>query len=147
MMSASKDKGITLVELLLSIAIVSILAATTAPLGARFVQENSTRNARDIIVSYYHTARIYSLSARGGNSWGVKSQAQEIVLFSGDDYASRNSAWDQVYQLPSNLNITNQEMLFEKFTGTASPGTIELTNNGNIVHRVIIDEHGNITTE
>jgi Tfp pilus assembly protein FimT len=140
-----KSAGITLVEILLTIGIISILSAGTMPLGISFLQRNHLRNTKDVLISYLNTARIFSIGAKNGSVWGVNVSEDEITLFSGTGYATRDPEFDTKYNIPQDVNVTLEEVIFSKYIGETSETSFLLEGATNESHTVSTNTKGDIT--
>lgn len=92
-------KGFTLVELLLVIAIVAFVGATSIPVGSAFLVRNQLKNKTNEIVSSMRTAQLESISGKEDSQWGVSIDASEIILFKGSSYIARDSDFDQIFSI------------------------------------------------
>lgn len=140
-----KSAGITLVEILLTIGIISILSAGTIPLGIGFLQRNHLRNTRDVLISYLNTARIFSIGAKNSNVWGVNVSENEITLFSGASYAARDPEFDTKFNIPKDVNVSLEEVSFSKYIGETSATSFLLEGAANESQTVSTNTKGDIT--
>lgn len=123
------SKGVTIIELLLVIAIISTLGVFSASFYARFLTQNEVENTADQLVGSLRKAQIYSMMGRQNGSWGVKytESPKKITL-----YLSGNSAFDGDFSVNSNVNLSGfTDILFAKVTGLPSPsGPTTITISG-----------------
>lgn len=132
-------------ELLLAVALIGILSAITFPLGATFNQKNQVRNTRDALMGYLNTARAFAQSGREGNDWGVQVTSGEIVLYSGETYATRNLALDQVFTIPNGISVTATNVTFTKNSGDANSANFTILSSAEgTQYSISVDENGNI---
>lgn len=124
-------KGFTLIELLLVISIIGILSAMYASVGQTFLVRNYTQNATNDLVSKLRIAQINTLASKRDSRWGVRINGTSMILFAGTTYATRTATYDEITVVPSTVTITpnSGEVVFNKFTGTATPITFTITNN------------------
>ena len=95
------QKGFTLVELLLVIALILIVAVPSLMFGGNFMGSMYTDDA-----------------AQENSPWGVKLEQGEFLVFAGDSYASRDSQFDTGYAINRNVNIANfDEVVFSSPSG------------------------------
>ncbi len=81
----------------------------------------------------------------GDSDWGVYIGADSIVLFKGDDYATRDSDYDEIYAKTSNVSVSGiSEEVFEKFTGdpSATGDIILSTSNPTRTSTITINSKG-----
>ncbi|MBI4252911.1 type II secretion system protein [Candidatus Uhrbacteria bacterium] len=140
-------KGFTIIELLLSVALVGALAIFSFPVYQSFQSRSDGENAAVIVAQTMRRAQALSHAMDGDMSWGVKIQGGSIVLFKGETYASRDTTTDEVFDMPSDITPSGaNEIVFEKFSGLPqSTGTVTLTSNTNETRNITINAQGTIT--
>lgn len=124
-----KLKGVTLIELLLVVVIVSTITILSAPFYSRFLTQNAVGNTVDQLVASLRKAQIYSMMGKQNNTWGVKYSAatKKITL-----YLSGSSAFDEIYSVNNNITVADFDITFAKITGLPSTSpTITITGNNN----------------
>jgi len=139
-------RGISVAELLLTVALMSILSAATLPLGIKFIQKNQVKNTRDTLISYLNTSKSFAISGKYDNSWGVNITGTKIALFNGNSFASRNALLDQEYKIPRNVTVTPMEIIFAKESGDTSGNTINIYCPEGISYKIVVDTQGNVTS-
>jgi prepilin-type N-terminal cleavage/methylation domain-containing protein len=77
------NKGFTLVELILVVAIISLLAASSAPFISRFTTVNSLEVAVDNTVGSLRKAQAYAMDGKNDTTWGVCVNSSNIRLYRG----------------------------------------------------------------
>lgn len=124
------NKGFTLLELLLSIALISVLAGFSLPVYRTLIKKNDLDIAANSIVASLRRAQILSQAVDGDITWGVKVQSGSIVVFKGASYATRDTAYDEIFDVPTSIGIGGTgEYVFAKMTGLPqSTGTTTLTS-------------------
>jgi Tfp pilus assembly protein FimT len=128
------NRGITIIELLLVIAIISTLGIFSASFYAKFLTQNAVENTQNQLVNSFRKAQIYSMMGKQNGVWGVRytTSPKEITL-----YLSGNSAFDETYQVNSNITVSDfTDILFAKVTGlpsTTATITISGVNNSKTV--------------
>lgn len=78
------NKGFSLIELLLVIAIISIIAVSSAPFISRFLTQNNLEVATDKVVSTIRKAQLYSVSSKDNTVWGFCKSGTNIRLYQGN---------------------------------------------------------------
>jgi type II secretory pathway pseudopilin PulG len=140
-------KGITLIEIVLTMAIITILAGLATP----FYMTVQTKNDFEITVSTTaHKIRRAQFLAQSGDKdsdWGISIANEEITLFVGENYTSRNSNYDEIYLLPPTIEVSGlTELIFNKTTGIPKDtGTITFTSNLNETRNITINTKGIIS--
>lgn len=121
----TKKSGFSLIELILVVAIISIVGASTIPVGSRFLVQNNFRNKTSEIVSSLRTAQINTISGKEDRQWGVEISASTIKL-----YAVGDSAFDQTFSIPPSISITQNTIVFNKLTGNpTTTGSIVVSSS------------------
>lgn len=124
------SKGITIIELLIVILLISTLGVMSVSFYSRFLTQNAVDNATTRLVNSLRKAQIYSMSGRQNGVWGVKytTSPKEITL-----YLTGNSAFDESFTVSSNITVGNfTDISFARVTGTSSASsTITISGNNN----------------
>jgi hypothetical protein len=71
-------------------------------------------------------------------------------LFKGSSYITRDSQFDEVFELPVVINIQDypKEIIFSKLEGKPNPPTVNITiNSGGLAQVITINEVGRINLE
>lgn len=124
-------KGYTLVELLLTVALITILATISAGFYARFINQNGQANTVDRIVGSLRKAQTYAMSGKNNSSFGVSFNSSKIYLYQGPSFAARNAAFDETFDVPGSVAVTGlTEINFTKITGAPNTaGAVFVTSN------------------
>jgi prepilin-type N-terminal cleavage/methylation domain-containing protein len=143
-----KNNGFTLLEVLLSIAAITIIAGISIPIYQAF----QNRNNLDIAaVSFAQTARraqVLSQAVSGDTSWGVYAQSGSITLFKGASFGTRDASYDETFDLPSSMTLSSPlgnfwEVVFTKFTGMPqATGVLTLTSSNNETRNITLNAKG-----
>lgn len=143
----NKQRGFTLLEVMLSVAIIALIAGLGTPIYQGFQVRNDLDVAANSISTSLRRAQILSQAVDGDTSWGLSIQSGEITLFRGTSYASRSAEYDEVFDLQGSITPSGvSEIVYEKFTGIPqATGTIILTSNANEIRNITINEKGTIT--
>ena len=131
--------GFTMIEILLSVALLSALASMSIPIFRAFRIRNDLAIVINTTAQSFHRAQILSQSMSHDDVWGVYVHDRNIVIFRGDDYASRDVDFDEVFNIPSSITTSGlSEVVFDKLTGTPQ-------NVGSIIFSTNINENKTIT--
>lgn len=131
------QRGFSLVDIMITVAIIAMFfgigALAVSVASARFAERSAEVKVHDLLSSAQRMAR----SGVEDSSWGVyipydetTRRTESVVLFAGDNYASRNVSLDIVQPIPNYIQFTNvklqganpsdgndHEIVFEKVTG------------------------------
>lgn len=151
MIHNSSSKGFSLVELLLALSIVAIVAVVGVTSLSNFNTEKALSLEAGKVVSLLVKARSLTLSAKGGDVYGVHFDTDKAVLFKGTSYVA-GTAGNQAQPVNSAVRISatvlaggGAEVLFKKLSGTTTQsGTVTLASvkNGSLTKVVTISVTG-----
>lgn len=136
----SREAGFSLLELLLSIAIIGIITGMSLPLYASFQSRNDLDIDTQGVAGMLRRAELYARTMNADSPWGVKVQSGSAVLFKGATYATRDTNADETDTLPTQVTFsgTISEVVFSRFTATPSTtGTVVLTHTATNETRTI----------
>ena len=122
--------GFTLIEVLLVVAIITLSAAITIPVGAAYLSRSDLSNTTSSVVQSLRQAQSYAFYSNQDDNWGVRVESGTITIYKGADYATRDSSFDTTIPFRSSVVVSgDQEVLFTRGSGrTASPITINLSD-------------------
>lgn len=141
-----KNQGFTLIEILLSVAIITIISGISVPLYFSVVGKNNIDVVSQEIIESAHRAQILSRANEHNDIWGIRVSSGTLTLFNGASYASRNSSLDEITEFSPSIEVSGtNEFTFQKFTGIPSTSsTITLTNSQNDTRTISINGVGTI---
>ena len=144
---ANSSTGFTLLEVLLSIAVITIIAGTAIPVYESFQVRNDLDIAATTFVQSLRRAQVLAEASDGDTSSGVRIDPGSITLFRGTSFASRNSSFDEIFQIPSTISIAgNAEVVFGRFTGLPTTvGSTTLTSITNETRTIVTNAKGTIS--
>ncbi|QQG45581.1 MAG: type II secretion system protein [Candidatus Sungiibacteriota bacterium] len=115
-------RGITLLEVVVSVAILALLGAVS------LVSFTNSRRVRDLttaggnVLSILRFAQARALGGEDNSPWGVKLEQNQFTLFRGASFSG--STLTEVHALPSGIEVANivlagggQEIVFKKISG------------------------------
>ena len=122
-------RGATLIEVLLSVALIAALALISAPLYQPLQTRNDLEIAVTTVGQTLRRAQILSEAVDDDISWGVKIQSPGLTLFKGVSFALRDANFDEIFEFSSAVTASGiDEVVFSKFSGLPQAvGTITLS--------------------
>ena len=141
-----KPKGFTLIEMILSLAVIAVIAGFSVPVLQSLQRRNDLKLATDMVYGNLRRAQILAKGAANDSAWGVHFDGNSIVVFSGTSYASRVSTSDETAQMSASVFATGTtDFIFNKLSGNLiATGTIILSNGLNESTTIYINEKGTI---
>lgn len=131
------SRGFSLLELLLSVALIGVIAAFSIPVYLNMQVKNDLDIAAVTVSQTLRRAQVLSQAVEGDISWGVKIQTGSITLFKGTSYAARDSSFDETFSINANLSSSGVlEEVYTKFygmPGTAGSITLSSPNDSRII--------------
>lgn len=139
--------GFTLIEVLLSVAVMSIVAGLSAPLYHSFQARNELDITATTVAQSMRRAQVFAQGSDGDISSGVRVQLGSVTVFRGATYASRDASLDEIFEVPPSITPSGvEEIVFTKFTGLpTATGTTTLTSNTNEIRTININAKGMVT--
>ncbi len=142
--TTNTSQGFTLIEVLLVVAIITLITVVSAPLVLSFQNANELDVSTNTLAQYLYQAQSYSLNRAHDCNWGVTINGQDLTLFCGDNYANRDANRDITYQMPLGITVQNNtEINYVKLTGVPqSTGSFTLATVGNRTATVTVNKKG-----
>ena len=137
-------RGFTLPEMLLSVALLTIIGGMIIPSYHTFLVRNDLDIAAITLAHNLRQAQSLSQSADGDMTWGVHVGVGSILVYKGVSYISRDTSFDENTQIPKSIVPTGiNEINFSKVTGLPNAtGTFTLTSQVNEERTITINEKG-----
>lgn len=145
--SRPRRAGFTLIELIIVVAIISMLGSFVSFAIISFLGQNNLKNTTEQLASTLKTAQQQSMAGKNNSSWGVRISSGNIILFSGSSYASRNPAFDVTYTVPPTISIPSTDIVFEKITGNTNSSYILAITGQNDSSTVIVNQLGTVDVQ
>lgn len=154
----SKNKGISFLEIIIIIAVISIITAIVIPNLSSFRNQREIVNVKEDIISLLNEARNSTISSKNSTNYGVHIQTDRAILFPGDVFVD-NVGNKQIDFHPSvnvpttggvNLSGGGDDVVFERLTGnTENYGTIviQLVSDSSTQKTIRISSLGIISSD
>jgi prepilin-type N-terminal cleavage/methylation domain-containing protein len=127
------QSGFTFIEILISIAILAIIATAIIGPFASFRNAQAIKNTSGSVVALLNQARVKTLSSENLLQYGVHLQSDRAILFSGTSYNAGVSI-SEVVVSDSKVAISDialaggDDVVFDRLTGaTDNYGTLVVT--------------------
>lgn len=141
-------RGFTLIELILVIAIISIIALLSAPFYSRFLLQNAVDNTVDQLVGSLRKAQIYSMTGKKGSSWSVNFSSNTLTLYKGaPPFASRaEPGLDETFSVNPNVSIAGMtDMTYARSTGLPTGAATIIISSGNNSETITVNSEGMVS--
>jgi prepilin-type N-terminal cleavage/methylation domain-containing protein len=140
------SSGFTLLEVLLSVTIMTIIVGISVPVYETFVRRNDMDLAAQNLVLTLRRAQSYARSVKSDAVWSVEVESGAVTLFQGTDFGSRDTAFDESFPLPPSVTPSGlTEVQFSKFNALPSTtGSITLTSSASGTRVITINAKGTV---
>ncbi|MBI2023222.1 prepilin-type N-terminal cleavage/methylation domain-containing protein [Candidatus Giovannonibacteria bacterium] len=126
-------RGLTLLEILISLAIILIAGSILAYAFSGFRANSELSEAQAAITGMLQEARSRTLASENATTYGVHFEAERTVLFAGSSYNAADPS-NKEYVLPTRVSISAiniaggvSDIIFARLSGRASAtGTMQL---------------------
>ena len=138
-------RGFSLIEILLSIAAIAIISGIGAPIYFSFQQRNDLDISANEVIQTLRRAQTLACAVKGDSDWGVALQNNQIVLFKGSAYSTRDAGFDEIFIIPKYISSPgDSQIVFKKFICEPyASGQITLTlQNTNETRTIAINSKG-----
>ncbi len=141
-----QSNGFTLVEILITIAILAVIFSLGVFISLDFYKSFSSRSERDTIVSILQKARGQALANIDQLKHGVHFSTipTQYILFEGDAYNPGNPG-NSVFDAAAGVTIVGApiDVIFDQLSGQSSPITISVQDQTGS-HAISINAAGRI---
>jgi prepilin-type N-terminal cleavage/methylation domain-containing protein len=139
---ARRRSGFTVLEVLIVIAIASLMMTAAIPFVGRFQQSETVQSLAEDIVHTLVRAQNRAMTGDGRMRWGVRFLSGSYVMYAGNSYTTRLTARDETHALSIDPSVSGRrEYTFETVFGRpvqsgsliishAQGGTITIDING-----------------
>lgn len=114
-----KKLGVTLLEIMLSMAILAVIAISSLPFFVTLIGKNRLTSTQTLVAQALRQAAVRAQAGQANSDWGVAVRPEKVVVFSGSDYDNRNGQHDIASSLDGGVNFAGDtEIVFGKVSGT-----------------------------
>lgn len=140
----NRQAGFTLLEMLMSVAILTAITTLSLPVYDSFVRRNDLDLCTQTIASMMRRAETYARANNTDNVWGVAIQSGSATLYQGTSFAGRNTAYDETYDIPDTISSSGvTDIQFAKLSAAPNTtGTLTLTSTSNATRTITINGEG-----
>ncbi|MEK7124350.1 MAG: type II secretion system protein [Patescibacteria group bacterium] len=155
-----KPDGFTLIETIITVAILGALALISLAAFSVMQSRSELNNNAQEFLNILKFAQNRTIASEAGSRYGVylntSVSPHQYIMFKGASYATRDAAFDQIYNLSKNAEFYSislggqNEVVFEKISGYAAPSgnvSIRLKTDNAQSKTIYISAHGAITFE
>jgi prepilin-type N-terminal cleavage/methylation domain-containing protein len=144
----ASERGFSLVEMLLSVVIISLLVGLSLPIYRSFTSRNDLDLTTQNVAQMLRRAQTYARGVKGDSQWGVRVSSGSAVLFKGSSYTARDANFDETTAIQAPIAVSGlSDIVFTKLAAVPSAtGTIVLSDaNINDTRTVIINAEGMVS--
>lgn len=140
-------QGVTLIELLIAIGIMTLLAAVAVPIYGNFQNSSKVNEVSSVMTQAIRIAQQDAMAGVNNVNHGIKIFSDHYVLYQGNSYDTRNSALDRGFAAEGTIQITNSinnnEINFSLGSGTPNAtGTISISGQNEDAQIISINKYG-----
>lgn len=131
-MDEKSQRGFTLIEVMLTMALVSVVALFAVPFYGNFIFSQEVSVVSDELRGSFAKAQLSSMTGKYNASFGVAVDNGNIILFQGDSFLSREQDQDETFVIHSRVSVSGvSEVIFAPITGRPdNQPTITVSGNG-----------------
>lgn len=139
-----KSAGFSFIELILVIAIISIVAASSVPFLSNTINRSSVQTTRERLLSSLTKAQVYSKQGKLDAVWGVCLSGGAIRLYRG---SCNSPAYTEDFQLPSSVTVSGlTDITFDQLRGEPASAASITVSSGIKSYIVSVNQAGLISS-
>lgn len=112
-----KQKGFTLLELVLVVAMIGLIATFSVTLSTGFISRTDLSRAENESVVGLRRAQVLAQMGTDDSDWGVHIEDNQLTLFKGSNFQERDSQIDEEYDLGSVVISAPVDVVYQKLSG------------------------------
>lgn len=144
MLYINKIKGFTLVEILVTLAILTTILAIGAFANINLFRQEQVLREQMILVSVLQKARNKAMNNidQDKHSVHIENGNSFYVIFTGDNYEQNNTTNELIPRENKIILSGLQNVTFDQLSGNANEGEILLTDLGGKIKKITITKNG-----
>jgi len=124
LLNQSAANGFTIIEILVALALLAAIFGLGFPVTWSFYGTYQFDSESKILVSALEQSRNAAMINRNQSAHGVFFNDDQIVVFQGSSYASRNASLDKIFPRNTLISISGpSEIVFSALSGQVSSST------------------------
>jgi prepilin-type N-terminal cleavage/methylation domain-containing protein len=138
-------RGFTLLEIVLTMAIIGILATVGTAVTMTMYRSAILKSERTLLVNLFQKARTQAMANLNGANHGLKITGNSYVVFEGPNYDNRVQGRDETVGRDATITIAGPtEIVFIEISGNAQPNGDIIVNSGNGSFTISVNDQGRI---
>lgn len=122
--------GVTFLEIIMVIAILSIIFMIGAPVSVQFYLDYQLDSEMRLFSSAIQYARNLSLINHNEADHGIYINNSNLVIFQGSSYAGRTASEDKIFPRVSAITFSGAtELIFSALSGETASTTFSVTDS------------------
>ena len=132
-------------ELIITLGISAMILAVSWPLISNMYLSFQITSERDNLIGVLRKAQSLAFTNQDQSSYGLYILENQYIVFKGDSYAARDTAFDEKFAKPSDIIISGlSEVVFTSLSGIPNAtGTFNISNSRQNLS-IQINEEGTI---
>lgn len=134
-------------EVLLSMALLAVVAGLSIPVFQKLFTQTGEREVVSSVVRSMYRAKVLSEAMAEDSAWGVNVTSNQIVVYKGASFGSRDSSFDEVTNLSITAGVTGfSDISFLKGEGVPNQtGSMTISISGGDSHIITVNEYGSVS--
>jgi type II secretory pathway pseudopilin PulG len=146
-MAGKRIIGFTLLEALLTVAVIGLIMAISAPVYQKLFNNNDLSLAVSNTAFALRRAQLMARQGINDDAWGVRLTSGAVKIFKGTSFSSRNQNYDEDFILPASVSFGGlTEIFFYETSGLPNAtGSLSLISADNNVINLSINKQGTVS--
>lgn len=146
LLPARRVRGFSLVEILLTMALIGIILAASVPAYRKLQSVNDLSAAVSTLSQALRLAELKAQAIDEGSGWGVHAGTSTITVFKGSSFADRDQTRDAIFSFSGSIVVSApSDAFFVPFSGAPSAPVAWRLSGGGVTHSVSVNNLGILT--